>query len=122
MLCRKPIESFIETAIVREEGPLRACVEVKMMISEHSYVNQFISVEAQCPYIKFETEVHLCLSIQLTKTFFFFCRFTGTSSTSSSKWNSRSMSLQAMLPMTSSTDTFSAQRTSTPPGTGRGLR
>jgi alpha-mannosidase len=57
---RKPIEDFIELAIIREEGPLRASVEVKLMISEHSYITQFITVEAGCPYIKFETEVCFC--------------------------------------------------------------
>ncbi|ELU16163.1 hypothetical protein CAPTEDRAFT_182455 [Capitella teleta] len=55
---RKPVETVIEKAIIREDGPLRASVEVKLMISDHSYVQQIISVEAQCPYIKFETEVH----------------------------------------------------------------
>lgn len=54
---RKPVETVIEKAIIREDGPLRASVEVKLMISDHSYVQQIISVEAQCPYIKFETEV-----------------------------------------------------------------
>ncbi|XP_013387197.1 alpha-mannosidase 2C1 isoform X1 [Lingula anatina] len=55
---RKCVEEGIQYAMIVEEGPLRASVEVSLKISDHSYLKQVISLDVNCPYMKFSTEVH----------------------------------------------------------------
>ncbi|CAI8034231.1 Alpha-mannosidase 2C1 [Geodia barretti] len=42
---------------VLERGPLRASVQVKVPISSHSHILQQIILDADCPYLRFETTV-----------------------------------------------------------------
>ncbi|CAI7994927.1 Alpha-mannosidase 2C1 [Geodia barretti] len=42
---------------VLERGPLRASVQVKVPISSHSHILQHIILDADCPYLRFETNV-----------------------------------------------------------------
>ena len=44
-------------ATIREEGPLRASVEVSIKISDSSYLKQMISLDADSPYLRVECEV-----------------------------------------------------------------
>ena len=47
--------SVLQHLVIREDGPLRATVELSLKISDKSYLKQTIIVEAGCPYLKFET-------------------------------------------------------------------
>ena len=44
-------------ATIREEGPLRASVEVSIKISDSSYLKQMISLDADSPYLRVDCEV-----------------------------------------------------------------
>ncbi|XP_071114524.1 alpha-mannosidase 2C1-like [Haliotis cracherodii] len=47
----------VKPATVVENGPVRAVVEVCVRVSERSHVTQSIILDAECPYIKFNTQV-----------------------------------------------------------------
>ncbi|KAJ8315763.1 hypothetical protein KUTeg_007913 [Tegillarca granosa] len=49
---RKPLDHVLQHTIIQDEGPIRVSVE----ISDRSYLKQIISLDAECPYLKFSTE------------------------------------------------------------------
>ena len=72
-LCRKPVVKSCTSLTVVERGPLRASLKVCCLygyvclyawilqiiidLSERSHLQQFIILDANCPYVKFETFV-----------------------------------------------------------------
>lgn len=54
---RKPLETFLQQAMIVDSGPLRSTVKVSLKISESSYIIQHIMLDVGCPYLKFKTEV-----------------------------------------------------------------
>lgn len=54
---RKPLENYLQQAMIVDTGPLRSTVKVSLQISESSYITQHIMLDVGCPYLKFETEV-----------------------------------------------------------------
>ncbi|KAK3097644.1 hypothetical protein FSP39_011690 [Pinctada imbricata] len=55
---RKPLEYALQQAMILDEGPLRASLQLSIKISDKSYLKQIISLDAGSPYLKFDTEVH----------------------------------------------------------------
>ena len=47
----------IKEAVIEEKGPLRVSLGVKLRVSDQSLIQQVISLEAGCPYLRFHTEV-----------------------------------------------------------------
>ena len=56
-LFRKPVVVSIKEAVIEELGPLRVSLGVKLRVSDQSLIQQVISLEAGCPYLRFHTEV-----------------------------------------------------------------
>jgi alpha-mannosidase len=56
---REPLSVPSGGVSVLERGPLRASVQVKVPISSHSHILQQIILDADCPYLRFETTVSL---------------------------------------------------------------
>ncbi|XP_078331778.1 alpha-mannosidase 2C1-like [Crassostrea virginica] len=54
---RKPVVVSIKEAVIEERGPLRVSLGVKLRVSDQSLIQQVISLEAGCPYLRFHTEV-----------------------------------------------------------------
>ncbi|VDI17535.1 alpha-mannosidase [Mytilus galloprovincialis] len=54
---RKPINEKLQHVKILDEGPLRASLEFSLKISDKSYIKQVISLDAESPYIRFDTEV-----------------------------------------------------------------
>ncbi|XP_064627602.1 alpha-mannosidase 2C1-like isoform X2 [Lineus longissimus] len=54
---RKPIDTVIQSAIIKDEGPLRVSVLVSLKISDKSYLKQHIILDAGSPYLRVDTEV-----------------------------------------------------------------
>ncbi|XP_067676864.1 alpha-mannosidase 2C1-like isoform X2 [Haliotis asinina] len=54
---RKPITSVTQEAKLVDQGPLRATIEVTFSVGSSSFLKQRIILDADCPYVRFETEV-----------------------------------------------------------------
>eukprot|EP00731_Ephydatia_muelleri_P024288 Em0016g559a len=54
---RKPVVKSCTSLAVVERGPLRASLKIVIDLSERSHLQQFIILDANCPYVKFETFV-----------------------------------------------------------------
>ncbi|XP_064614713.1 alpha-mannosidase 2C1-like [Liolophura sinensis] len=54
---RKAVDKLVKPATVVESGPLRAALQVSWKISDKSSIKQTISLDADCPFVKFETQV-----------------------------------------------------------------
>ncbi|CAD5113260.1 DgyrCDS2438 [Dimorphilus gyrociliatus] len=55
---RKTLESAIEYARITESGPIRASLVFALKISDSSYIQQTIKLDALSPMLKFDTIVH----------------------------------------------------------------
>ncbi|KAH3736880.1 hypothetical protein DPMN_043455, partial [Dreissena polymorpha] len=53
----KPVQTVISEAEIIEKGPLRASLKVSLQISAHSSITQYISLDTETPYLRFQTEV-----------------------------------------------------------------
>ncbi|XP_063403459.1 alpha-mannosidase 2C1-like [Mytilus trossulus] len=54
---RKPINEKLQHVKILDEGPLRASLEFSLKISDKSYIKQVITLDAESPYFRFDTEV-----------------------------------------------------------------
>lgn len=55
---RKPVQDVLQPARVVSSSGLRGIVSFSLRISDKSTITQEIIMDAMCPYIKFNTEVH----------------------------------------------------------------
>ncbi|CAG2231763.1 MAN2C1 [Mytilus edulis] len=54
---RKPISEKLQHVKILDEGPLRLQLEFSLKISDKSYIKQVITLDADSPYFRFDTEV-----------------------------------------------------------------
>lgn len=56
-VCRKPVVDVAQPAKVLSSGGLRGSVTFSLSISGKSSITQEVILDANCPYIKFSTQV-----------------------------------------------------------------
>ncbi len=64
---RRPLTCDIHgVSCVLDTGPLRVALQVDTEISKQSSISQIISLDAQSPYLRFETQVTIIMDIPET--------------------------------------------------------
>jgi hypothetical protein len=58
LIFRKPIVSSVSPVKILDRGPLRVSLVVQLKISDQSYIEQVISLDAGSPYIRWHTKVN----------------------------------------------------------------
>ena len=150
---RKPLLVNTKSVSVQDRGPLRASllvspvytpgmywldlsvfhiIQVRIPMSADSHIIQHVILDADCPYLRFETVVSHSMNCRLEYDLFppstfpfplsLPLRLSGMRVTSSSKWSFPWTYAVMRLAMKSSLDTSRGQHTSTPPGTRLGSR